>query len=120
MSVNLATVDYSRGTGLIANSNNITIGAGISLVRVSAVIIAESGPDTYLFSRLRRVRSGSPTIEFTSQLGRFASGFVSNSHPPFVLPVQEGDIIDIRVDIGSGSSSLQPSRPQWLQVESIG
>lgn len=118
--VNFSTTEYSRGTGLTTSgSTGILIGSGITLVRVSATIIAETMPDTYMFSRLRRTRGG-VSVEFTSQLARAASGFVSNSHPSYDLEVQSGDVIDLRVDIGSGSASLQSSRPQWLQVEVVG
>lgn len=117
--VNFSTTEYSRGSGLTASgSTGIIIGSGVTLVRVTATIIAETMPDTYMFSRLRRTRSG-VSSEFTSQLARAASGFVSNSHPAYDLEVQAGDVIDLRVDIGSGSASPQSSRPQWLQVEVI-
>lgn len=120
VTVNLATVDLTFGTGLSQSGSSIVIGSGVSRVRVSAVIIADSmSADTYMFSRLRRNRGGTLS-EFTSQLQRMASGFVSNSHPPFILDVQSGDIIDLRVDIGAGSGTISNGRPQWLQVEVVG
>lgn len=119
-SVNVASTDYSQGSGLSTSGNTgILIGSGITLVRVSAVIIADSMSDTYLFSRCRRNRGG-VFNEFTSQLGRAASGFASSSHPGFDLSVQSGDIIDVRVDVGTGTATLSNGRPQWLQVEAIG
>ena len=120
VTINLATVDLSVGTGLTQSGSGIVIGSGISRVRVSAVCIADSmSNDTYLFTRLRRNRGGSLS-EFTSQLNRMTSGFVSTSHPPYVLEVQSGDIIDFRADIGAGSGTISSGRPQWLQVEVIG
>jgi hypothetical protein len=117
---NMANTDLTVGAGLTRSGSTIVIGDGISLVRVSGVLIADSmSNDTYMFSRLRRTRSG-VFSEFTSQLQRMASGFVSNSHPPYVLQVQSGDIIDMRVDIGAGSGALSTGRPQWLQVEVLG
>lgn len=120
VSVNLLGLDLSVGSGLTHSGSTIVIGAGISRVKVSGVIIADSmSADTYMFSRLRRNRGG-VFSEFTSQLQRMASGFVSNSHPPYILEVQSGDIIDFRVDIGSGSGTISNGRPQWLQVEVVG
>jgi len=119
VSVNLATVDLLRGTGLSQSGNTIVVGSGVTLVEVSATIIADSMADTYMFSRCRLNRGGNLN-EFTSQLGRAASGFTSNAHPPYVLEVQSGDIIDLRVDVGSGTATLSNGRPQWLQVKAIG
>lgn len=117
---NMANTDLSVGAGLTRSGSTIVIGDGISLVRVSAVIIADSmSNDTYMFSRCRRNRSGAYS-EFTSQLQRMTSGFVSNSHGGYILSVQSGDIIDLRVDIGAGSGVLSTGRPQWLQVEVLG
>ena len=120
VSVNLVTTDLLRGTGLSQSGSTIVVGSGISLVEVSAVIIADSlSADTYMFSRCRLNRGGSLN-EFTSQLNRVTSGFVSNAHPPYVLEVQSGDIIDLRVDIGAGTGTISNGRPQWLQVKAIG
>lgn len=116
---NMVTTDLSVGSGLTRSGSTIVIGAGISRVKVSAVLIADSmSNDTYMFSRLRHTRGG-VSVEFTSQLQRNVSGFTSNSHPPYVIDVQSGDIIDIRVDIGAGSAVLPSDRPQWLQVEVV-
>lgn len=118
-SVNFGNTDFSRGSGLTAGSTGITIGAGITVVKISAAIIADGGGATYLFSRIRRNRSG-VFSEISQQINGFVSSFASNSQPPMYLSVQSGDIIDVRADVGTGTATLSSSRPQWLQVEAVG
>ena len=119
VSINLVTTDLLVGSGLSRSGSTVVIGNGIKRVKVSGVCIADSmSTDTYLFTRLRLNRGGSLT-EFTSQLQRMANGFSSNSHPPFLLDVLPGDIIDFRADIGAGSGTISNGRPQWLQVEAV-
>ena len=119
MSSSSATVPFSStqlsgGSKLTRSGNAVIVGAGVSRVRVSYSLMADSAVSApYLFARTRI-----NTSDLSQQLNGPAAGFMSVSETK-IFNVSPGDAITIFADCGGGSAILSTGRQSFMLVEVV-
>ena len=106
--LNLNTVDKSKGYLLTFNNNHIVIGEGVSYVRISGLIGLWDFPNIALEIHPRKNDSSFETIYYTKQNNTSTECVVI---PPMILPVQEGDTLDVAFTSGYTGNYKFLTRP---------
>lgn len=111
----LDSTAISSGTRLTRNANTVVIGAGVTKVRVSYTLMAESaGGAGYVYSRLRR-----NTTEVSQAIDNNSAGAFKCTSECKVITVTAGDTISLITDSGSGTFVLGVGRHSFMLVEVI-
>lgn len=109
------TTVFSSGSRLTRSANTVVIGTGVTKVRVTYTLMAESaGTAGYLFARIRK--NTSEVSQVIDNSGSSAFKCVTESK---IITVVAGDTITIIADSGSGTFVLPTNRSSFLQVEVI-
>lgn len=110
------TVSLSAGDRLTYSGSRVTIGSGVTRVRVSYSLMVETaGTAPYLFSRINRTGSDvSMMIDASGSAGTFKATSESK-----LVSVTAGDTIGIKANTGGGSASLATGRLPSLLVEVV-
>lgn len=110
------STSFSLGDKLTRSGSTILIGSGVSTVRVSYSLMAESANTaTYLYTRINVVGTDvSQAIDASGSTGAFKSTSESK-----IINVLAGDTIGLRAATGAGTALLPSARPQTLLVEVI-
>lgn len=113
--INLNSIDRSNGNFSLSNGG-IRIGAGINSIRVSGSIFVDgwAGSSNYLWGQIKK----NNVVISTSIVGSTAS-YLSSSIASTIIPVQEGDIIYIIADGGSGGNLRTGASNTFLCIEKI-
>lgn len=122
--LNLDTLRYSNGSGLIHGQNAIRIGSGVKRVLVSGQV--------YWFDRVNASSqaAGSQCVQYiylNSDFvvivnGRETSNYLVRSFGSIVLDVKEGDVISVKAKNEHSTNCTIGANPTntWLQVVVIG
>lgn len=119
LTLNTLLQDTSNGL-LTQSSGGIQIGTGVKTVLISSSTFAwcSNNINSYLWTHITRVRSGTTFEAAINIAGVTQQGYVSSVIPPISLDVQEGDIIKLGKKT-SESIRVRGSRNTWLTVQVI-
>lgn len=98
----------------------IKIHSGINRIRVSGNVFVDGWPGgiSYLWTKIYRIR-GTQEHFISGGINGTPSAYISSSVPLTIIDVQEGDIIKIMADSGSGGNVRPGAENTWLCVEKI-
>ena len=98
----------------------IKIPSGVNHIRVSGSVFINSWPGgaSYLWARIYRTR-GTQNGPISGSINGSPSSYISGSVPSSIIDVQEGDIIKLMADSGSGGTIRGYTENTWLMVEKI-
>lgn len=110
------TIDTVSGTKLTRSGNRVVIGAGVTKVRVTYKIMADSSSGaSYLFTGIMK-----NTARVSNQIDAIVNGQYASTSESTILGVTTGDAIGVAADCGAGSMVLSVSRLCNLIVEVTG
>ena len=117
--VPLDTTPINEGYFTLQNGG-IKIPSGITRIRVSGSVFVDNWPAgaSYLWVRIIRER-GAQEVSISGSINGSPSAYMSSSVPTRIIDVQEGDIIKIMADSGTGGTIRPWSENTWLCVEKI-
>ena len=98
----------------------IKIPSGINCISVSGSVFINGWPagTGYLWVRIIRKR-GTQEFSVSGSINGSPSAYMSSSVPSTIIDVQEGDIIKLMADSGSGGTIRAGAENTWLCVEKI-
>ena len=101
-------------------NGGIKIPSGINRIRVSGSVFVDNWPAgaSYLWVKIFRIR-GTQEVHISGSINGSPSAYMSSSVPTRIIDVQEGDIIKIMADSGSGGNIRPWSENTWLCVERV-
>lgn len=101
-------------------NGGIRIHSGINRIRVSGSVFIDNWPAgaSYMWVIISRIR-GTQVHYISSSINGSPSAYMSGSVPSTIIDVQEGDIIKIMADSGSGGTIRPGAGSTWLCVEKI-
>ena len=101
-------------------NNGIKIPSGINRIRVSGSVFIDNWPAgaSYMWVIISRIR-GTQVHYISSSINGSPSAYMSGSVPSTIIDVQEGDIIKIMADSGTGGTIRPGAGNTWLCVEKI-
>ncbi|HET8708934.1 MAG TPA: hypothetical protein VFL85_01495 [Candidatus Saccharimonadales bacterium] len=99
------TVLFSKGSCLTLSANKVVIGSGVSKVRVSFSIFAESVLGAYIYPQIQK----NGTSGFGESLKTPSSGYTSAGLSNVYINVTTGDTISIYVDTQAKSATIENS-----------
>jgi hypothetical protein len=112
--IDLSSLELSSGTLLTQSTNTVVVGSGVTRVRVSYVLMSDTGTTApYLFSRIRK--NG---VDISQMIDGSTSGFKATSETK-MISVGSGDVIAIYADSGGGSLSIAAARLSYMLVEVV-
>jgi hypothetical protein len=110
--INTSNTEFSAGTKLTKSTNKVLIGDGVSKVRVSYSIMAESASTaTYMYTRI--TRSG---VQISQAIDAAASVGFRHTSESRIISVSSGNTVYVVADTGGGSAT---ARYATLLVEVI-
>lgn len=117
--VPLDTTPINEGYFTLQNGG-IRIHSGINRIRVSGSVFIDNWPAgaSYLWVKIYRIR-GTEELPISTSINGAPSSFISGSVPTRIIDVQEGDIIKIMADSGTGGAVRPWGENTWLCVEKI-
>lgn len=105
----------SAGTKLTRVNNTVVVGEGVSRVRVSYVLMADTAATAaYLFSRIRK--NGT---DITQAIDNASSAGFRCTQESRIIPVAQGDVLALTVDSGGGTFVLTAARGPYFCVEVV-
>ena len=101
-------------------NGGIKIPSGINRIRVSGSVFINDWPAgaSYMWVIISRIR-GTQVHYISSSINGSPSAYMSSSVPSTIIDVQEGDIIKIMADSGTGGTIRAGAGNTWLCVEKI-
>lgn len=99
----------------------IKIGAGINVIKVSGNIFIDENPTSpsYVWGKIWLIRGNQTTAIATTINSAGNCSFMSTPIPTSLIGVQEGDIIKLMADCGSGGKIRPYVENTWLFVEKV-
>lgn len=119
---NLNTINcmlhISVGDKLQFENNGVKIGTGISKVKVSANIFLDQksgGSEAYMYGHIsKNAEDVAHTITYSNSI------FGSTPIPQKIIPVKEGDIITLGMELSKGTAITRAgANSTWLYVEVV-
>lgn len=107
------TLSESSGTGISIVNNGITIGTGISKVKISG--IANIYADTAGVSKLSLYSDNAKVFEISVTMAASSKGTIVI--PTYVLPVTNGNVLYMQLSMANGD--IVYSGETWLTVEEV-
>ena len=98
----------------------IKIPSGVNHIRVSGSVFINNWPGgtNYLWGRIYRTR-GTQNGAISGSITGTPSAYLSAPIPSSIIDVQEGDIIKLMADSGSGGTIRGYTENTWLMIEKI-
>lgn len=98
----------------------IKIPTGVNHIKVSGNVFINNWPGgtNYLWARIYRTR-GTQNGAISGSITGTPSAYLSAPIPSSIIDVQEGDIIKLMADSGSGGTIREYTDNTWLMVEKI-
>lgn len=112
---------YGKSGNFTLEDGGIKIGANINVVKVSGNCFIDSAPTSpgYVWGKIYLIRGNQESIIATSINSVGNCAYMSTPIPTALIGVQEGDIIKLMADGGSGGVIRGYSSNTWLLVEKI-
>lgn len=112
---------YGKNGNFTLQDGGIKIGANINVVKVSGNCFIDNAPASpgYVWGKIYLIRGNQESIISTSINSVGNCNYMSTPIPVSLIGVQEGDIIKLMADGGSGGSIRGYSANTWLFVEKV-
>lgn len=115
--INLNSVIANVGNKFTLQNNKITIGEGVSRIRVSGAIFVEAPQNTgYVWGQISLSNYRISGCIFPYNNG---GGFLSVSIPPTIISCQQGDEIELIGDSTVQGNTRTGKDSTWILVEAI-
>jgi hypothetical protein len=112
---------FGKNGNFTLQDGGVKIGAGINVIKVSGNIFIDENPTSpsYVWGKIFLIRGNNQSVIATTINSAGNCSFMSTPIPTSLIGVQEGDIIKLMADCGSGGKIRPYVDNTWLFVEKV-